>query len=363
MSGITAPNGPLGEVLRLTTGKVAFDLRIETAARPWAAATLAATAGVFRPRAAGVPPDVVFRLAAFPPGDPAVARVAVEPFALRRSSAAPFNLDLSVGRLAGGRRVGLDRTTGTALLADPDTRTLTLYLSEASGYHLIETLRYTLLVAEQAAGTLILHASAAAREDGAWALVLGDKGRGKTTTLLHLIRRAGFRYVSGDKVLADLRDDGRPRLRAWPDYPHVGLGTLGQFPDLAAACGVALTDAGGAPRPPGEKVLIRPERYVAALGGQGPVETDGAGWLIFPDVAAPESGIAPVAPAAERRRRLAATVEDARIFTPGIWHGLLNCPAPVALDTVFAGLDRARWLDIRGKSVELAAALAPAPAA
>lgn len=340
---------PGTQVLRLTTGAVAFDLIIDAAAQAEAAPVLDCLGGYFGPRPAGEAPELTFALRAAAAFDADLAGRAVRPMALRRSSAAPFNLDLRLLAEAGPPRMAYDPATGTGYLIDHPARRIALFLTENSLFHVIETVRYTLLVAEQNKGALILHASAAQQEDGSLALVLGEKGRGKTTTLLRLILGRGMRYFSGDKVLADC-PEGRLRLRGWPDFAHVGIGTLSSFPALARACDVALCTADGHPRPPGEKVLIAPARLAAALGAErAPARAGRAAFVLLPDVRVDQPSLRHIG-TAERQARLADLIEDARIFLPGTWHGLLPPMAPAPPDAVFAALDHAAWYELRGKA-------------
>jgi hypothetical protein len=346
--------------LTWTTGAVDFDIIVDAGASPAAQPAIEFLGAVFGVRPADRHAHIVFRLRDYADVDERLFTGATTAFALRRSSARPFNLDLLKGRTPDGRTVAIDPATRTAYVVDPELRSLTLFISADSTFHVIETLRYTLLVAEQGLGTLILHASAAQAADGALVLVLGGKGRGKTTTLLKLILEQRLSFFSGDKVLADITT-GRLLLRAWPDYAHVGLGTLRTFPDFAVACGVSLTGADGRPRDPNEKVLVAPARYRAALGATGKTTSSRVSDVIFPDIGAPDDSPLPITSASERSARLADVVEDARIFTPGRWHMLIDCPAPASVDSIFPALNCANWNYVPGRAGNLADCLGGSP--
>jgi hypothetical protein len=347
--------------LSWTTGAVDFDILIDASAGAAAQPAIAFLGAVFGVRRANRRPHIVFRLRDYASLDERLFSEATTAFALRRSSARPFNLDLLKGRAPDGRTVAVDPATRTAYVVDPDAGRLTLFIGADSTFHVIETLRYTLLVAEQGLGTLILHASAAQAADGTLVLVLGDKGRGKTTTLLKLVLEQHLSFFSGDKVLADMTM-GRLMLRAWPDYAHVGLGTLSTFPDFAAACGVSLTKSDGRPRDPNEKVLVPPARYRAALGANGQTTSSRVSHVIFPDIDAPDGPPSPITSAKERSACLGSIVEDARTFTPGCWHMLIDCPEPASLNDIFLALNRARWSYVPGRAAKLADCLAGKPA-
>jgi hypothetical protein len=63
------------------------------------------------------------------------------------------------------------------------------------------------------------------------ALIVGPKGAGKTTTLLELVCKFDFEFMSGDKTFIWV-EDGKFMAAGWPDYPHLGIGTLFKYPKL-----------------------------------------------------------------------------------------------------------------------------------
>lgn len=335
----------------LTTGKVCFALSVDPSLEGIVDRALACLVPVFRDGPVTEEPHYSIRIEPMSALPAAIGRYAAEPFALRRSSSQPFNLTLNIGRTPDGRRIGIDAENETAYVSDPAESELVIHVTEASHYHLLETLRYTALAAEQARGTVILHASAAVR-DGEAVLVLGDKGRGKSTTLLRLLIGHGLGYLSGDKVLVDVHR-GQLRLRGWPDYPHVGIGTLSLFPDLAKGCGVRLIDDGGNLRPAGDKILIEPAIYLRALDVPVFTETDVCHSLLFPDVRADSDAIRPAVEGKVREALLRGAIEDARIFTPGQWHGLIDTPPALAESRLANLLADALWYEIPGRSVDL----------
>lgn len=190
-----------------------------------------------------------------------------EPFVLRRSSAAIFNLEVKRGVSAEGLKLAWDEQRDVGYAIDSVAACVDLYGEAGTAFiHLIELVRYYGLLTEQAHGTVVLHSAAVRRRDSDDVVALvGAKGAGKTTTMLSLLATGDYVYFSGDKLLLD-RSDGGLRVRGWPDYPHVGIGTLRNHAELARRLGVGLDADDGTPLPDQHKVLLEPSRYLAAIG-------------------------------------------------------------------------------------------------
>lgn len=90
-----------------------------------------------------------------------------------------------------------------------------------------------LSTATEGAGGTILHAASAVSPDGDVWLIVGDAGAGKTTLVLALVTRCGFRFLSSDRTACRV-DLGRPVAWAIPDPVNVGVGTIRGNPFLAA---------------------------------------------------------------------------------------------------------------------------------
>jgi hypothetical protein len=216
----------------------------------------------------------------------------VEPFQLRKSTAAMFNLDVKLGTDGDGNTLAWDEGRQVGYRIDPDAATVRFYSGDEGFIHLIELVRYYGLLVEQARGSIVLHSAAVVDpENGQVAAIVGPKGAGKTTTMLALIATGRYRYFSGDKVLLDMYE-GALRARGWPDFPHIGIGTLRQHPDLAARLDIALTADDGTPLSDRHKVLIDPALLMCniATGERGDgmlvalilpgVDRDGDGELV-----------------------------------------------------------------------------------
>jgi hypothetical protein len=153
--------------------------------------------------------------------------------------------------------------TRTAYLFDYRSAAARLFVSPGSWVHIIEFLRALVWELEVARGTLVLHAAAVEKDGAAYALS-GAKGAGKTTTLLDILRSPGFRFVSGDKLFATRGADGGIGVTGWPDFPHVGWGTIKARPRLFKA---VVRDLGLVPSDnPREKVVLPHAWYREVIG-------------------------------------------------------------------------------------------------
>jgi len=185
------------------------------------------------------------------------------PVIIRSSTAKLFNLTGYGFQPEDYLQIAVDPETRTGYHLNYKTHNITFYSSSHSHIHLYEFVRYICLLIEESYGTMLLHASAAIK-DGACCLILGDKGSGKTTTLLHLLLDKGYTYFSGDKVLVSQGKNGL-LFRGWPDYPHIGIGTLRRFRDFADACGVQFFHEDGSIKESSYKELLDPIKFRNAL--------------------------------------------------------------------------------------------------
>ncbi|MEK7476120.1 MAG: hypothetical protein AAB152_10895 [Candidatus Coatesbacteria bacterium] len=144
---------------------------------------------------------------------------------------------------------------------------ITVHVQESGyGLDLIELIRDLVFKDLERTGVLILHSTVVAR-DGRAVLIVGGKGAGKSTIALHLATRHGFAFMSGDKAFISV-DRGRPMVAGWPDYPHIGVGTLRDLPDLAPKFGMPLSEMEGLS--PSDKVELSPHKFRQAIVHTGP---------------------------------------------------------------------------------------------
>lgn len=163
---------------------------------------------------------------------------AAEAVWIRKSAADFFSIPASRVRGPYGEAIRCHKT-GTTLLCAPDCRRISVGVttSEAPMLDVIELIRDIVLKAEEARGRVILHATSVVRGDRAF-LIVGKKGAGKSTIALDLVRDFECAFLSGDKTFVWL-EAGRLVASGWPDWPHLGLGTLSKWPELCEGVGAS----------------------------------------------------------------------------------------------------------------------------
>ncbi|HVB44717.1 MAG TPA: hypothetical protein VNF47_18725 [Streptosporangiaceae bacterium] len=104
--------------------------------------------------------------------------------------------------------------------------------SSAAMYFTTRLIRQVITAQLLEAGALYAHAAAATiRRRGV--IIAGNRHRGKTTTLLALLRHLHCDYVTNDRLLITQEPDGRITGVPWPARMRAGVGTLLAYPDLA----------------------------------------------------------------------------------------------------------------------------------
>jgi hypothetical protein len=332
----------------LTNGVVLFDVENATAL-PELAASLRAFLTPYFWQVEGSEPH--FRLIFRDFADLPVTwrERAVQHVPIRKSSAASFNLQGVGFEPDDDSLVVIDDNTRTAYHITYASPTVVFYGSDKSRIHLFEFVRYVSLLIEESLGTMLLHATASIHEDACY-LVLGNKGAGKTTAMLHLVLDHGHSYFSGDKVLVSQNAAG-VLLRGWPDYPHIGLGTLGRFANFAGACGVALTRPDGTARPSSDKALIDPFTFRRALPMTDRPSCHEAAALIFPRFSAGQTQVTAIAASDKNPDSLAAFVEHPHQFETVHWHRLFartRRTSPADYGPLFKRLAQPPWLRVTG---------------
>jgi hypothetical protein len=185
-------------------------------------------------------PDHLAHMHVYPPGATLPGRPAEaewEDVYVRKSASAFFSI--AARRTSVGRDDYIDCVgTGTAIGFHPEASRIDVVLSEAGYLDLVELIRDLVLKDQENRGALVLHATSAAK-DAALVLISGSKGAGKSTVLLELVEHFGYTVVAGDKSLAVLDDSGDVQIMGWPDYPHLGFGTIDKYHGLRQIAGIA----------------------------------------------------------------------------------------------------------------------------
>ncbi|MFT2020545.1 hypothetical protein ACMA1D_32685 [Streptomyces sp. 796.1] len=171
------------------------------------------------------------------PGRLAPPAGAVQEDVYLRKSASEF-FTVPARRAAVEGREYLECTkTGTRFVFDRAARVIDVTLGAGGHMDLVELVRDLVLKHQENTGAAVLHATAAYR-DGEVVLITGAKGAGKSTVLLELVEHLGYQVLSGDKTVLHELSDGLVVAAGWPDYPHLGYGTVVKYSGLRKIAGI-----------------------------------------------------------------------------------------------------------------------------
>ncbi|MFJ2815274.1 hypothetical protein [Streptomyces sp. NPDC087294] len=218
----------------------------------------------------------------FVPYDPADQPPTGRPAVIRQSTAPEFTFHALLSR-HGDRRVYANDSTRLDVPVDTTKdRRFEVGITDASMCQLIDFLRDLIIRTEETRGTVVLHASGVQRDGRAYAIA-GVKGAGKTTTLVSVLSRPGWRYFTGDKLFCRIGEDGGIIATPWRDYPYVGAGTLREHPALVDWVRVnAGLDA--AELPDRTKLLLDADAFEAWLGSEFSPEPLRLAGILLPEV-------------------------------------------------------------------------------
>jgi hypothetical protein len=257
---------------------------------------------------------------------------------VRRSASDFFTVPARRERIDGLELVECTRT-GTRMAFDRAAAVVRVEVAERGAMDLVELIRDLVLKAEENAGAAVLHATAAVR-DGRAVLVAGSKGAGKSTVLLELVERFGYRIMSGDKAVAGVGETGL-YVAGWPDYPHLGYGTIAKYPGLKEIAGIA-ADYRPAPEQafsPLGKFAVDPvpfrRRFPSAPRGlRAPVAA-----IVYPSIGPGDATV--LSPAGNDVPTVRAALESAFDGGDAFWHGFLEdrrADASATLERTLAAL-------------------------
>jgi hypothetical protein len=174
---------------------------------------------------------------------------------MRTSTAKEFQLSCTRCNL-NGRTLFICDNTRSNIVMDKSKNIIDIYVSKDSQVQFIELIRDLIVKNEESSGMCILHASAV-QINGRGLVFVGGKGAGKSTLIYECLRRGNIKYVSGDRVFLKVRN-GKIWMKGWPDYPHLGVGTIRRYSELRSLvetrCNVDIESLKDT-----DKVLIHPE--------------------------------------------------------------------------------------------------------
>lgn len=205
----------------------------------------------------------------------------VPPSIVRRSNAAEFNFDAHVV-VGGGRKRYVNRATLVDAPLDVAVdNTFTVRITERSTVQILDFVRDLVIRHEENEGTIVLHASGVCK-DGRAVIIAGAKGAGKTTTLLSVLRRPGWKYFTGDKLFCTL-ENGHVMVHPWRDYPYVGVGTIRSDPRLEKLVRENVDERIDSYEP-GHKILMDPDVFESWVGAEFSAEPQRLAALLLPEV-------------------------------------------------------------------------------
>ncbi|WP_127534508.1 phosphoenolpyruvate carboxykinase (ATP) [Paenibacillus kobensis] len=221
-------------------------------------------------------------------------------------------------------RIAMDAVNGSILVAGATEG------SERENMVWIELIRDLVLKNEENHGVVVVHATCA-YQDGAAMMIAGQKGAGKSTTLLELVHRFGCSFMSGDKTFLWM-DGGKLYASGWPDYPHLGLGTMSKYPEFVERYGLADPIAAAQETLwSGEhKIAVSPEVFKAIIPMTPPGLRCPVRLVIYPSVY--PSGQCEIRTVDDHIRRLTPHIE--RMFADGtvLWNRYVEPSTPEEYD-------------------------------
>ncbi|MGW5875304.1 hypothetical protein ACWFMI_01960 [Nocardiopsis terrae] len=282
-----------------------------------------------------VPPDgadplATLHVSAGPARTPPPGTVWTEGF-VRRSASDFFTVPTRLASAEGLEYAECHRS-GTRFVFDAAERRIDVTVTPRTLLEPVELLRELFLKDQENRGAVVLHATSAHR-GGTAVLVVGAKGSGKSTVLLELVEHHGHEVMSGDKTVVRRQPDGSLLVSGWPDYPHLGYGTIAKYPGLAEIAGVGAEPEGHAFSPYG-KYAVDPAAFRERFPCAAPDLCVPARAFLYPRIGPGPTWLVPTAGDPEG---LAANTESA--FDGPVWH-------------TFVPDLRAGWADSRARILD-----------
>lgn len=158
---------------------------------------------------------------------------------IRISSAEKFNLSVKEYKYK-KNHIFVYNNSNTAIMMNYSSKDIYVFIDEDSEIPIIEFLRDIVIKDQENKGSIILHA-AAVEKDNKVIVISGVKGAGKSTLTMELIFNAHYHFFTGDKLFVRVLEN-KLIAKGWPDYPHLGIGTIKNFPRLNELCKKYIND-------------------------------------------------------------------------------------------------------------------------
>lgn len=234
---------------------------------------------------------------------------------IRISSVKQFNLSVKE-YISQGYHIFVYDDNETAIIMDDSQHRVYLFLSQTSEIAIVELLRDIIIKDQENKGSVILHA-AAVEKDNKVVAISGIKGAGKSTATMELLFHAGYHFFTGDKLFVRFENE-KLIAKGWPDYPHLGVGTISRYSPLVAHCEAFDIRS----KKPSDKILLSPKEFYGIEEIKINANVGEVSAVIFPEFnVSGESEVSQVENVAER---LISNIEYKEDFPMSKWHELVK---------------------------------------
>ena len=233
---------------------------------------------------------------------------------IRISSAEKFNLSVKEYEIH-DYKIFVHETNNTAFIMNYDTHEIFMFIDDSSEIALVEFIRDIVIKDQENKGSIIMHA-AAVEKNNSVIMISGVKGAGKSTLTLELICNGHYRFFTGDKLFLRVID-GKVIAKGWPDYPHIGVGTIRNFKVLNDYCKKFNIEKMNN----SDKILLDFEEYYRLDEiniNSGYAELD---YIIFPKFAVDEPSN--VIKVDDLKKRVRDNIEFKEDFSMSQWHNFI----------------------------------------
>lgn len=234
---------------------------------------------------------------------------------IRISSAKRFNLSVKE-YVYGDYHIFIYDHNGTAIIMNYFNHNVYIFMTDSSEIAIVEFLRDIIIKDQENKGSIILHA-AAVEKDNKVIAISGVKGAGKSTATMELIFHAGYHFFSGDKLFVRVENE-QIIAKGWPDYPHLGVGTLCRYDTLINYC----EEVDIKNKKANDKILLPPKKFYDIIELAINRNEAVLSAIIFPDFDLKNQS--QVARIDNVPQRLVGNIEYKEDFPMAKWHDLVK---------------------------------------